>query len=176
MNLRRLSLIATVGIVVCLTGVAQLSWAAFDAYLTIEGVKQGKFKGASAGKIAISDFSFSKVAPQDRATGMAAGKRMHSAITIRKEIDQASPQLMQAMRTGEVLRSVDIEFVHPGPHGPEVYKSMHLTNAVISSIESATGGAGAGKAELITFTAETENIEVKGKDGGKTMMDDWLAK
>ncbi|MFZ0820774.1 MAG: type VI secretion system tube protein Hcp [Candidatus Acidiferrales bacterium] len=178
MNVKRISWVFVVALVICLAGASQI-YAAVDAFLTIEGTKQGKFKGeatgAGAGKISISDFSYMASAPADKNTGMASGRRMHSAITIRKTIDQASPQLMQALNSNEVLKSVDIEFVHPGPKGPEVYKTIHLTNAIISSIQSATGGAGSGRAETITFTAESQNVEMRNKNGGKSATDDWLA-
>jgi type VI secretion system secreted protein Hcp len=176
MNAKRILWVFAAALVVCLVAASQ-AFAAFDAYMTIKGTKQGQFKaettGAGAGKISISDFSYMASAPTDRNAGMASGKRMHSAFTIKKSIDQASPQLMQAMTTGEVLTSVDIEFVHPGARGPEVYKTLHLTDAVITSIRAS--GAGAGKTEEITFTAESENVQAMNKSGGKTAMDDWTA-
>ena len=157
MNVKRISLVLAVALVICLAGASQI-FAAVDAYLTIEGAKQGKFKGEAtgAGKIAILDFKYMASLPADKNTGMASGKRMHSAIAIRKSIDQASPQLMEAMRSGEVLKSVDIEFFHPGAKGPEVYKTLHLTNAVVTSIQ--TSEARSGKTESITFTAESQNF------------------
>jgi type VI secretion system secreted protein Hcp len=176
MNVKRISWVLPAALVIFLVSASQV-FAAADAYLTIEGTKQGKFKGeaagAGAGKISISDFSYMASAPADKNEGMASGKRMHSAITIRKTIDQASPQLMQAMSTGEVLTSVDIEFVHPGAKGPEVYKTLHLTDAVVTSIQPS--GAGAEKTEAITFTIENQNVQAMSKNGGKTAMDDWLA-
>lgn len=176
MNAKRISWGLAAALVICLVGASQ-TFAAFDAYMTIKGTKQGQLKGettgAGAGKISVSDFSYKASAPMDKNTGMASGKRMHSTITITKSVDQATPQLLQAMSTGEVLSSVDMEFVHPGAKGPEVYKTLHLTDAVITSIQAS--GAGAGKTEAITFTAESENVQVMAKNGGKTAMDDWLA-
>jgi type VI secretion system secreted protein Hcp len=206
MNVKRISIVLAGLLALCLAAASQLSSASVNAYLVIEGTKQGKFKGsnptAAGGRIAIMDFSFSvepareassgkatgreasspsvseKTAtpPQDKSSGMTTGRRQHGTITIVKEWDASSPQLMQAASTNELLTSVDIEFVHPGSKGPEVYKTIHMTNVMVSSIhQSSTGAAGAGKSETIVFTAETENIQMKSKDGNKMAMDDWMA-
>lgn len=172
MNAKKFSWVLAVALVISLASAAQV-YAAADAFLTIVGTKQGAIKGettgAGAGKISISDFSYSATAPMDKNTGMSAGKRMHSTFTIHKTVDSASPKLMQAMHTGEVLSSVDLQFYHPGPKGPDVYKTLHLTNAVITSIEVT------GKTEAVTFTAETENVQAMTTKGGKTAMDDWMS-
>jgi type VI secretion system secreted protein Hcp len=160
---------------------ANSAQAAVDAYLRIEGTKQGKFKGETtgthAGSISVIEFNYHPQAPRDVATGRASGKRMHETVTIVKQVDASSPQLMRAMNTNEVLKEVLIEFVHPGPAGKEeVYKTMLLTDAIISAVHR-TGGAGAGRTnerEEVAFTFQ--KIELSGK-GGKTMAaDDWLAK
>lgn len=180
MNLKRISLVITAAMVICLAGASQI-FAAVDAYMTIEGTNQGKFKGEAtgvgAGKIAISEFNYMANAPADKKMekmGIATGRRQHSAITITKSIDKSSPLLMQAMKSGEVLKSVDIEFFHPSPKGPEVYKTLHLTNAVITSIQAS--GAGAGKTEAVTISAESESFQATGMNGGKSAMDAWDAK
>jgi len=80
------------------------------------------------------------------------------------------------LTTNEVLTSVDIMFTHPGARGPEVYKSMHLTNAVITSIKPISSRGGAGRTEEITLTAESQNVEMRAANGGKMAMDDWTAK
>jgi type VI secretion system Hcp family effector len=205
MNVKRISWVLAGALVICLAVASQLSSASVNAYLIIEGSKQGKFKGAAtgagAGKIAISDFSYSvaeargasggmaagreaqppkttgqaATAPRDQATGQSSGKRMHGTVTIMKEIDATSPLLMRAASTNELLTTVDIEFVHPGAHGPEVYKTFHMTNVMVTSIhQSATSGAGSGKMETVIFTAETESIQMSSKDGKKMAMDDWM--
>jgi type VI secretion system secreted protein Hcp len=175
MNVKRISWVLAAALAVLIAGTVQVAYAAVDAFLVIKGEKQGMIgsatSGAGAGKISISDFSYSAAAPQDKATGATAGRRMHGTITIIKEVDKASPMLMKAMSTNEVLTSVDISFTHPGPKGPEVFKTMHLTNAMITSVKPAAGG----KSEEITFTAETQNIETTTVKGGKTGIDDWMS-
>lgn len=63
---------------------------AYEFYVSIEGSKQGKFKGESAreahkGKIGAIGFSHEVASPRDVATGQASGKRQHMPITFVKE-------------------------------------------------------------------------------------------
>jgi type VI secretion system secreted protein Hcp len=180
MNVKRISWVLAAALAVFVAGTAQVAWAAVDAFLVIKGEKQGQIgsatSGAGAGKVTISDFKYTAAPPQDKATGATAGRRMHGTIAIVREVDKASPLLMKAMTTNEVLTSVDIMFTHAGAKGPEVYKSMHLTNAMITSIKPASSGGGAGKTEEITITAESQNIEMRAANGGKMAMDAWDAK
>jgi type VI secretion system secreted protein Hcp len=176
MTSRKLFVAGIAAVVLCLMVVANSAQAAVDAYLKIEGTKQGKFKGETAGihagTIAVVEFNYQPQSPRDAATGQASGKRMHETVRIVKEVDASSPQLMKAMSTNEVLNDVLIEFVHPGSGGKEeVYKTMRLMDAVISAVHR-TGGAGAGKAgerEEITFTFQ--KIEMTSRNG-KTMATD----
>jgi type VI secretion system Hcp family effector len=175
MNLRlrsKLNVFAALILVLMAAGSAQ---AAVDAFLKLEGVKQGKFKGMSATdeRIAISDFSY-QAPVADKATGAMAGRRMHGTITIVKEVDSATPQFASAASTGEVLKNLEIDFVHPGANGTqEVYKSLVITGATVSTIHRIMGGEK--PLESITFTFDSENIVAKNKMGSKTAIDDWMA-
>src|ERR1051326_3312622 len=99
---------------------------AYRFYVTIQGAKQGKFKGETeqkgfgAGKIGGVRYMASAQAPRDIATGMASGKRQWQPIRFTKRWDSASPQLMQALVTNEVLTSVLFEFTQTDPTGKEV--------------------------------------------------------
>src|SRR5262249_1750627 len=79
-------------------------------YVSIQGAKQGKFKGEGAhahkNVIPAHSFSYEVISPRDVATGQATGKRQHSPVTISKEWGAASPQLFQAAVTNEPLQSV----------------------------------------------------------------------
>ena len=80
-------------------------------YMTIEGTKQGKFKGGSTqkgkGALSYSDgmechgFSYQVVAPIDPATGQPVGRRRHNPIKITKDTDSASPLLLQTLAMNE---------------------------------------------------------------------------
>jgi type VI secretion system secreted protein Hcp len=159
------------GTLLCLLLVAGSAQAAIDAYMKIEGAKQGKFMGATDERITITDFSYQ--AP-DKMSGLPSGRRMHSSITIVKEVDKATPMFSAATNTGEVLKNVEIDFVHPGPNGSqEIYKSLILTNATVTTIRRIMGGEK--PKESITISFDPENAVAKNKAGNKTAMDDWSA-
>jgi type VI secretion system secreted protein Hcp len=133
--------------------------AAVDAYMTVTGAKQGSIKG-NAGSEKIHLVSVVR----DTATGMSTGRRMHSTITITKEIDKASPSFASALVTNETLKTVTITF-EGGSGGAKRAQRIVLTNATILNVRKAGGN------EMITL--DYQNIEVTWTDGGKTATDDW---
>jgi type VI secretion system secreted protein Hcp len=114
---------------------------------------------------------------RDTSTGALVGKRRHALITITKETDMSSPKLAQAVTTGELL-TVDFSFVHAGPDGKqEVYKTLHLTDVVITSIHRVGGNAAGDRPmESITLSFDPDTAVAMTKSGGKSAMDDWVAK
>jgi len=100
--------------------------------------------GAGAGKVAIgsstSGAGAGKVKPADLATGQASGRRMHQPFTIVKEIDKASPLLVQACASGKHFSEVDVDLA--SGH----YK---LTDVLISSDTKSSGDR---PVETISFT------------------------
>lgn len=136
--------------------------AAVNAYMTIDGSKQGKLKGeAMSERIALSGVS------HDAATGMATGKRMHGEITVTKVLDAASPKLMQAMNTHEPLNDVTIVFQSTGAGAGKAVQTVNLKDAFISSVQVS------GRTEAIRI--EYGTIMVTWTNGGKTASDDWEA-
>jgi type VI secretion system Hcp family effector len=130
--------------------------AAVDYYLNIDGIK---------GESAFGNMQIISVV-RDTPAGMAAGKRMHSTITITKEIDKASPALFSASTAHQTLRSVTIGM--PGAKGSaKTAQKIVLTNATIVSVRTT------GKTEQITF--DYQAIEVTYTGGNKTATDDWQA-
>ena len=135
--------------------------AAFDAYMTIKGSKQGQFTGdAVSGQIHLVNV----VRDTPMATAMPTGSRVHYTITITKELDKASPKFAQALSTNETLTEVVITFTG-GAAGAKTAQKIVLTNATILSVRKAGGN------ELITL--DYQNIEVTWTQGGKTATDDW---
>jgi type VI secretion system secreted protein Hcp len=136
--------------------------AAFDAYMTIKGTRQGQIKGdAMSDQIRL--VSVARDTPM-AATAMPTGRRVHSTITITKEIDKATPMLAKAASTNELLSEVVITFTG-GAAGSKTAQKIVLTNATILSVRKAGGN------EMITLDYQT--IDVAHTHGGKTAMDDW---
>jgi type VI secretion system secreted protein Hcp len=154
----RLFVLSTV-IAVLLSAVP--AYAAIDAYMTIKSSKQGGIKGDSmSDQIRLVNV----VRDSPMSAAMPTGRRMHSTITITKEIDKSSPMLAQAASTHEPLSEVAITFVG-GASGAKTAQKIVLTNAVILSVRKA------GNNEQVTF--DYQGIDVHYAKGGVTAADDW---
>lgn len=149
-------------------------------YVTIEGSKQGRFKGESGrvnakGRIEGLTFSSEVASPRDAATGQASGKRIHSPITFTKQWGAASPQLFRAAVTSEVLKSVLFEFIGTDKAGKEmVFETVKLTNASIADLKrtldehTAEGARGIEQVALVF-----QKIEITDTNSKTTASDDW---
>jgi type VI secretion system secreted protein Hcp len=149
-------------------------------YVTIEGSKQGKFKGESAlanakGRLEGLTFSSEVTSPRDVATGQATGKRSHSPITFTKQWGAASPQLFQAAVTNEILKSVLFEFVGVDKSGKEViFETIKLTNATVADLKRTVdehtpeGARGIDQVALVF-----QKIEITDTGSKTTASDDW---
>ena len=164
---------------------------AYEFYITIEGSKQGVFKGsAGAGtakvaraahkhRIAGIKFLSETTSPRDTATGQAGGKRIHKPISITKQWDAASPQLFQALVNNETLKSVLFEFVKTNPNGQqEVYHTIKLTNASVSNIRSYldltdTSGDPYDAHELEDVSFVFQKIKIENTEGKTSVVDSW---
>jgi type VI secretion system secreted protein Hcp len=166
---------------------------AFQSHISIKGTKQGQFKGEGIQDkrkdkwLPVLSFNMEVISPRDIATGQASGKRQWKPISIVKEWGAASPQLLAACSTNEVLSDVVIEFSKTNVNGEEyVYQQIKLTNATISSVDRFTGnkdGAeGSSSArhtqsvdtlELERFRLTFQKIELADNDGKTNFADDW---
>ena len=164
---------------------------AYEFYVTIEGTKQGAFKGESmreahSAKLAGLTYKHTIQSPRDAATGRASGKRQHGQITFTKEWGPASPQLMQALCTNELLPSVLFEFIKTTDDGQEeIYHTIKLVNATVAKIDYITGGAGGEGVntakhqsgydthELEAVALTYQRIEMENRTGSTMAEDDW---
>jgi type VI secretion system secreted protein Hcp len=131
--------------------------AAYDAYLKIEGLDGGSKDPAHMGWIAVARVASgnlnaegSGAAGREMASGQASGKRMHKPFVIVKELDRASPKLMQACSTGKhfswaVIDSAGVQY--------------KLYDVVIASVQRDPGGDRPMESVTLNYT----KIEVMGK-------------
>jgi type VI secretion system secreted protein Hcp len=116
-------------------------------YMSIKGTKQGQFKGQSTKSsrgdkwIECVSFEMTSEIPVDLKTGQPAGKRTHSPIVITKQIDSASPQLLNAHSNSEVLDPIVIELVgRPSSGAGEVViRRITLTGARVANVRNFVG-------------------------------------
>lgn len=114
---------------------------AFHSYASFKGTKQGQLKGETAGKggrekegwFELQSFSLgSSNAATASGKGGGSGKEGHSSVVITKEVDAASPLLLNAHASNESLESVVIQTIDDNN---KVTKTVTLTNAIISEIK-----------------------------------------
>lgn len=150
-------------------------------YVTIEGAKQGRFKGESKSErhkdqVEGVRFAYGVKTARDAASGQASGKRMHSPVTITKEWGAASPQIFQAVVTNEVMKSVAIDFVRTNPEGVEyVYQTIRLTNASISEVRQFNDRFTSGAVDLEDVAFTFQRIDIENKDGKTSASDTWAS-
>jgi len=121
---------------------------ALNAYLTLSGQKQGPIKGSVTQKgrensIMVFYSEHEIESPRDQASGLPTGKRQHKPIVIYKEVDIASPLLLNALCTNEVITTWKLQFYQApratagGTTGAQEnqFYTIELTNASLSKYE-----------------------------------------
>ena len=157
-----------------------------EAYLSLTGVNQGKFRGESprpnwSEKIQFISFNYEVKSPRDVATGQASGKRQHSAITVTKDWGAASPQLFQAAVNNEILTEVLFEFLKINPEGEQyVYYTVKLTGGRISDYKAYVGPVkhreSSDDYELEDISFTFDRIELVNKDAKTAGSDSWTGR
>lgn len=104
------------------------------------------------------------------ATGGRAGmRRANNPVVIVHNLDEASPFFVKAAASGETFTSVVFEFRRAVGSGTEVYQTVTLTNAMVSSVKTVNGDGR--PAEEISFTFQ--KIAYEHKDGAAAAPDSW---
>jgi type VI secretion system secreted protein Hcp len=159
---------------------------AMNAYLKVEGQKQGVIKGSVTQRgredsILVIAFNHEVLSPRDAATGLPTGQRQHKMLTITKEIDRATPPLMNALVTNENLKKWELRFWRPVAAGTEKqFFTIKLQNAAIANIRMEMlnnmypENVAHKEREHISFTYQ--QITWTYEDGALTAMDDWEAR
>src|SRR5712692_11102194 len=101
--------------------------------------------------------------------GRAAMRRANDPVVIVKPLDETSSFFVKAAASGETLTSVVFEFKRTVGTSTEVYQTVTLTNAFISSVKTVNGDGR--PAEEISFTFQ--KIEYSHKDGAAAAPDSW---
>ena len=96
-------------------------------------------------------------------------RRMNEPVVIVRNQDEASPFFVRAAASGETLTSVVIEFTRAVGSRTEVYQTVTLTNAIVSSVKTINGGIQ--PMEEVSFTFQ--KIEYENKDGAAAAPATW---
>ncbi len=102
--------------------------------------------------------------------GRAAMRRTNDPVVIVKPLDETSSFFVNAGASGETLTSVVFEFTRNVGSRTEVYQTVKLTNATISSVREINGNGGRPMQE-VSFTFQ--KIEYENKDGAAAAPTSW---
>ena len=91
--------------------------------------------------IPVLEFDESIVSARDPQSGLHTGKRQHQPVKIVKALDASSPQLQKAASTGEHLKEVVFQFYRNNGGKEELYETIRLTDAFISSVQNRGGSS-----------------------------------
>jgi type VI secretion system secreted protein Hcp len=154
-------------------------------YLYVEGTNQGKIEGSCRvtgheGMIIVQGLDHTVTIPTNPQTGQAAGKRVHGAMTLTKEVDKSSPKIYQALCSGEQMKEVRLEYYRISPAGKEEkYYTVKLSNAIVVNVRAwvpnclVSDNSQLGHMEDIAFTYE--KVVWTWVPDGIEAEDSWLA-
>lgn len=122
--------------------------------------------GGSAGTLTTAT---SAAGARSAAGGRAAMRRANDPVVIVKPMDETSSFFVKAAASGETLTSVRFEFKRNVGSGTEVYQTVTLTNAVVSSVREVNGDGR--PAQEVSFTFQ--KLEYSNKDGAAAAPTSW---
>lgn len=140
--------------------------------LKIGGAKaDGESTQYTDGQIECQSFGFGISVPIDSATGAAAGRRQYSPITLVKRIDKASPLLMKALVTNQIIDGV-FKFFRPPADGKSASEHFYTIEIKHGRVESVAQNGGSDvPTETVAFGFRA--ITCTFVKGGVTHSDDW---
>ena len=164
------------------------------AYLTLSGANQGDMSSGATGadsigtmsksdhenEIQVQAFKLNMTVPKDPQSGQPTGRRIHTGVTFTKVLDKSSPMIMQALATGEQIKTATFKFFRTSSSGEqEHYYTIELEEALITDVTPwfpnalDTSNAAISHMEDVSLSYKkiTETHEVAGTSGS----DDWNA-
>jgi type VI secretion system Hcp family effector len=122
--------------------------------------------GGSAGTLTTA----TSAAGARSAAGRAAMRRTNDPVVIVKPMDESSSFFVNAAASGATFTYVRFEFKRNVGTGSEVFQTVRLTNATISSVREINGNGGRPMQE-VSFTFQ--KIEYENKDGAAAAPASW---
>jgi type VI secretion system secreted protein Hcp len=129
-------------------------------YLKYEGMKSGAIAGSATetsnvSSIIILSLELGLGHPVDPATHLASGKQVIRPIVVTKEIDKASPLLINSCYTNEVSKTCTFTYTRTDNEGKTVaYLTIAVKNATITDVNHTADRAGTGVERLtLNFTS-----------------------
>jgi type VI secretion system secreted protein Hcp len=152
---------------------------AVNAFLKVEGTKQGQIKGSvivkgREGTIPVTAFSYSVITPRDSASGLPTGKRQHRPLVVTSPTGPQTPKLFTAIVTNEVLKTVELDIYEPTKTGVETLAlTITLTNALLAELDLGEELVGAAEVLSDRYSFTFQKIELTWVPGKIVASDDW---
>ncbi|MCU1726892.1 Hcp family type VI secretion system effector [Pseudomonas sp. 7P_10.2_Bac1] len=162
------------------------------AYIKIQGktqglITQGAFTADSVGnvfveghedQILVQEIDHLISTPTDPQSGQPSGQRVHGPFTFACALNKATPLLYQALATGEMLPSVEVDWYRTSTEGKqEKFFSTKLEDAVIVAIDTklphAQNPANSDYTQLIKVSMSYRKIVWEHSISGTEGSDDW---
>lgn len=150
-------------------------------FVRITGRRLGVIAGNSTspgheGWLVGTSFDYELKSPRDVVTGQASGRRQQGPVTLTLPWSPASPLLLQAAATNDVLSSVVFEFPGVGQDGIEVISQrITLTDASVASYRH-VGDPAVNAVPIDRVTLTFRQIAFQDLLGGTSAQDDWTVR
>jgi type VI secretion system Hcp family effector len=122
------------------------------------GRVQGNIGGDGDAPIGVVSYQWNIATPVDPSSGLPTGRHQDGQFTLTKQVDSASPRLMQALVTNETLTTVTVRILSTTGDTLETFTFTNAT--LVSDTQSQTGAAGDLPLEQISlsFQKVTETV------------------
>jgi type VI protein secretion system component Hcp len=130
----------------------------------IQGMPDPSTSLATGSSSLLSSKPGSPLTSRGGTSGARSGRLETQDISVTKDVDQASPNLMLACETGRVLPSVTLEIRTTGGDSRE-YLVIKMTNVVIASIAPQSATRTNRQTESVTFAFEKLNWDYRPAGG-----------
>ena len=126
------------------------------------------------GSVELKSFNHSIWIPTDRNTGKLTGTRIHTPITLEKEIDRISPFLARAVCEGKTFKQAIIKMYKINEAGIEYeYYNIELANVKVTRVSPVLFPLGVASAHLEEIELRYEAIGWKYVEGNIIAKDSW---
>lgn len=138
----------------------------FRAKMTLKGEKNGDI-----GEFEILSFNYSVKSPRDVASGMATGKRQHSAMEIKMLMTGPALRALQAVYVNEKLK--DCEIVFDKSDLQSGFQNLKIASGAVTYFEQ-TFDSISNEPFVVTIHIIAYEVEFSSSDGGHSANDSWL--
>lgn len=139
-----------------------------DMFLQLDGINGESQDENFQNAIEVQSFSWgvSNSGSAQYQKGSGVGKSTVQDLHVTKRIDSSSPSLVQACVTGDHIASGTLSIRKAGGSNALVYLTYALTNILVSSVSTGSGGADVQESVTLNFQQFKETYTPQSEQGG----------